>query len=104
MGDPKLALTHASNMAADIVVIDHSPGSERVFHAAEKQKVRRSSDAMKHFGIRRWQSFQLEQRFADYSEVLTKVSTQGPTAVQRAGRHFGAMNIIIPMHCELVLL
>jgi ubiquinone/menaquinone biosynthesis C-methylase UbiE len=39
MGDPTQALLHASTLALDIVVFDHLPESEWVFHAAEEDQV-----------------------------------------------------------------
>jgi hypothetical protein len=91
-------------MAPDIVVFDHSPGSEWIFYGAEEDKVERSADVMERFGVRRSERFHTEQRFADFAELLAKVSPQGPTAIQRAQRFAGATNIVIPMDYELNLL
>jgi hypothetical protein len=104
MIDPQKALTHAKNLAGDIVVFDHSPGSEWIFFGAEEDKVCCSAQAMEHFGVRRRERFHTEQRFADYAELLAKVSAQGPTAIQRTQRFAGATNIVIPMRYELNLL
>jgi len=104
MADPQKALTHAKNLARDIVVFDHSPGSEWIFYGAEEDKVRRSAQAMERFGLRGRQRFETEQRFQDYAELLAKVRAQGPTAIQRAQRFAGATNIVIPMSYELALL
>jgi len=57
MADPMKALAHARTLAPDIVVLDHSPGSAWAFHAAEEEKVRRSSEAMERFGIHRRENF-----------------------------------------------
>jgi len=104
MADPQNALTHAKNLARDVVVFDHSPGSEWIFYGAEEDNVRRSGQAMERFGLRRRERFHTEQRFEDYAELLAKVSPQGPTAIRRVHRFVGATNIIIPMHYELNLL
>lgn len=104
MADPQTALTHARNLACDIVVFDHSPGSEWIFYGAEEDKVRRSAQVMERFGLRRRETFHTEQRFEDYAELLAKVSAQGRTAIQRTRRFAGAMNIVIPMRYELNLL
>lgn len=104
MSDPLQALIHARKLAPDIVVFDHSPGSEWIFYGAEEDKVPRSAQAMEHFGVRRCERFHTEQRFADYAELLAKVSPQGPTAVERIQRFAGATNISIPMAYELNLL
>jgi ubiquinone/menaquinone biosynthesis C-methylase UbiE len=104
MADPMKALAHARTLAPDIVVFDHSPGSAWVFHAAEEEKVRRSSEAIERFGIRRRESFYTEQSFRDYVEFLAKLSTQGPVAIERAQEFAGATAINIPMDCHLALL
>jgi len=58
MADPQKALTHARNLAHDIVVFDHSPDSEWIFYGAEEDKVPISAYAMERFGVRRHQKFQ----------------------------------------------
>jgi predicted RNA methylase len=104
MADPVKALVHARNLAPDIVVFDHSAGSAWAFQAAEEEKVRRSSEAMERFRIRRRKTFRTEQTFRDYAEFLAKVSTQGPVAIERAREFIGATAINIPMDCHLALL
>ncbi len=104
MADPQKALTHAKNLAPDIVVFDHSPDSEWIFYGAEEDKVRRSTQTMERFGLRGRERFHTEQRFADYAELLAKVSAQGPVAIERTQRFAGATNIVIPMRYELNLL
>jgi 2-polyprenyl-3-methyl-5-hydroxy-6-metoxy-1,4-benzoquinol methylase len=104
MADPMKALLHARTLAPDIVVFDHDPNSAWAFHAAEEEEVRRSSEAMERFGIRRRQSFRAEQTFRDYAEFLAKLSTQGPVAIGRAREFAGATAITIPMDCQLALL
>jgi hypothetical protein len=104
MADPQKALTHAKNLARDIVVFDHSPDSEWIFYGAEEDKVRSSTQAMERFGLRGRERFHTEQRFEDYAELLAKVRVQGPTAIQRTQRFADATNIVIPMRYELNLL
>ncbi len=104
MDDPERALRHARSLAPDIVVYDHSPGSEWVYYGAEEDKVRRSFDTMQRFGVRRRQTFHAEQRFADHAELLVKVGPQGSVAVVRTQRFAGASEITIPMNYELDLL
>jgi tRNA G37 N-methylase Trm5 len=104
MADPQRALTHAKNLARDIVVYDHSPDSEWIFYGAEEDKVRCSTQAMERFGLRGHERFQAEQRFKDYAQLLAKLSAQGPIAIQRIERFAGATNIVIPMRYELNLL
>jgi len=104
MADPFFSLEHAKTLAPEVVVFDHSPAAEWVFYGAEEDQVRRSSLAMKDFGIRRHSSFVTAQRFGDYSELVSKMSAQGPLAFQRIERYSGATNFVIPMICELALL
>ena len=104
MADPQKALTHARSLAADIVVLDHLPDSDWVFHVAEEDKVRRSTEAIERFGVRRRATFRGEQRFRNHAELLTEVTVQGAIALERAQRFAGALNIVIPMTYELALL
>ena len=104
MDDPEATLTHARSLAPDIVVYDHSAGSEWIFLGAEEDKVVRSSAAMERFGIRRREKFFAEQRFGSFEELLAKVAPQGPIAIERAQRFAGTRDIVIPMAYELNLL
>ena len=104
MDDPEKALMHAKSLAPDIVVYDHSLGSEWIYYGAEENNVAHSFAAMERFGIRRRRTFNAEQRFANYAELLGKVGPQGPLAIERAQRFAGSKNIVIPMSYELNLL
>ena len=104
MDNPEKALIHARSLAPDIVVYDHSPGSEWIYYGAEENKVSRSSAVMERFGIRRRQTFHAEQRFGNHAELLAKVSPQGALAIERAQRFAGTTDIVIPMSYELNLL
>lgn len=104
MDDAEKALVHAKSLAPDIVVYDHSVGSEWIYYGAEEDKVVRSSAVMEHFGIRRRQTFHAEQRFANYAELFAKVAPQGPLAIERIQRFVNATEIAIPMSYELNLL
>ena len=102
--DPQKTLAHARALAPDVVVLDHSPGSDWSFYVAEEERVRRSAEAMKRFGIRRRETLHVQQHFKDYVELLAKVAEQGTVAIQRVQRFAGTTNIVIPMNCELALL
>ncbi len=104
MDDPLHALRHARSLAPDLVVYDHSAGSEWIYYGAEEDKVAHSSADMQEFGIRRRLTFQAEQRFADYDELCAKVAPQGPLAIERAQKFVGAKDIVIPFSYELNLL
>jgi hypothetical protein len=104
MPAPDIALAHAKSLAPDIVVFDHSPGSEWAYLGAEEDKVARSTQAMERFGIRARKIFCTDQHFTDYAELLVKVSPQGPLAVERAARYLHITGIAIPMGYGLTLL
>jgi len=103
MDDPQKALAHGRTLAPDIVVFDHSLGSEWVFYAAGEEKVRRSTEAVERFGVRRSETFHTGQHFRDHAE-LAKVTVEGDVAIQRAQRFAGATDIVIPMSYQLALL
>ncbi len=104
MTAPEKALAHAKNLANDVVVIDHSPGSEWIYYGAEEDKVQHSAKVMERFGVRQHERFHTEQRFENYPEFLAKVTPQGPVAIERALRFAGMTNIVIPMSYDLNLL
>jgi hypothetical protein len=104
MDDAEKTLNHAKSLAPDIVVYDHSPGSQWIYYGAEENKVSHSAAVMERFGIRRRQTFHALQRFRNHNELLAKLRPQGPLAVERAQRFAGAGDIVIPMDYELNLL
>jgi tRNA A58 N-methylase Trm61 len=104
MDDPENALRHASTLAPDVLIFDHLPDSPWAFHAAEEDKVRRSTDTLAHFDCVRHQTFRTEQHFPDHAQLLEKISPQGELAVDRARRFLGQTNIVIPMTYGLTLL
>ncbi len=104
MNDPVQALRHALALAPEVLVFDHLPDSEWAFHAAEEDKVRRSTDALADFACARRQAFRTEQRFPEYRQLVEKVSCQGEVALQRAERYRGVTEIAIPMTYGLSLL
>ena len=85
--DPQKALAHTRALAPNIVVFDHLPGSDWAYYAGEEERVCRSAEAVKRFGIRRRETFCTAQRFQDHVELLAKVAPQG-TVVNQAGATF----------------
>jgi hypothetical protein len=104
MDDPEKALRHAKALAPDVVVYDHSPGSEWIYYGAEEDKVASSYAVMERFGIRKRETFVAEQRFANYDELLAKVCPQGGLAIERTKRFLKVRNIVIPMKYAVSLL
>ena len=104
MANPAHALTHARTLAPEVVVFDHAAGSPWVYYAAEDEMIRRSSEAIQRFGVRRSFDFSAQQEFKDHAELLAKLAPQGSAAVARAAEFAGRANIVIPMPCMLALL
>lgn len=104
MNDPGQALRHALTLAPEVLIFDHLPDSEWAFHAAEEDKVRRSTDALADFACTRRQAFRTDQRFPEYRQLVEKVSCQGKVALERAKRYRGVADIVIPMTYGLTLL
>jgi hypothetical protein len=104
MDDPQQAIVHAQTLARDVVIFEHSPGSEWVFYAAEDQDVIRSARALAQFPVKRREDVYAEQTFRDHAELVAKLSTQGDLAIQRALRLAGETDIVVPMRCILALL
>jgi tRNA A58 N-methylase Trm61 len=104
MNDPAQALQHALTLAPEVLIYDHLPDSEWAFHAAEEDKVRRSTDALADFACTRCKAFHTEQRFPQYQQLVEKVSPQGKVALERAERYRGMTDIAIPMTYGLTLL
>ncbi len=104
MNDPGQALRHALTLAPEVLVFDHLPDSQWAFHAAEEDKVRRSTGALAGFACTRRKAFRTEQRFPEYQQLVDKVSCQGEVALRRAERYRDAADIAIPMTYGLTLL
>ena len=104
MNDPRQALQHALTLAPEVLIFDHLPDSEWAFHAAEEDKVRRSTDALVEFARTRHQEFRTEQLFPEYQQLVEKVAPQGKLALERAERYRGMTDIAIPMTYGLTLL
>src|ERR1019366_6296070 len=54
MNDPRQALRHALALAPEVLIFDHLPDSDWAFHAAEEDKVRRSTDTLAEFTCARY--------------------------------------------------
>jgi len=97
MDDPVRAIAKALELAPDVVIIDHASGSPWSFCAAEDDKVSRSWRAVTGFSIERRAEYACEQRFADFSELETKVRPQGEESLRRIEPYRGRTEIVIPM-------
>ncbi|MGD8897605.1 MAG: hypothetical protein PVJ73_16355 [Acidobacteriota bacterium] len=104
MPDPEKAIARAREMAADVVIIDHYPGSPWAFQVVEEEKVARCWEAIRGRRPRMVKSFEALQRFARYDDLLARVATQGEVAVERARPFADARDITIRASYAVVLL
>lgn len=104
MKDPARALTHASSVAREVVVLDHAPGSPWAFHTDEVEKVTSSWQVIDRRGLRRMCKFDAAQTFADHEELVAKVACQGEEALKRAERFRGQRDVRVPMPYVIALL
>ena len=104
MEDPRKALEHARSLAADVVVMDHLPGSEWIYYGAEEDKVLHGARATEAFGIRRSKRLTIDQRFKDYEELAARLAGEGEVSRMRALELKGLKNIRIKMDYGLFLL
>ncbi|MCX6556599.1 MAG: methyltransferase domain-containing protein [Candidatus Aminicenantes bacterium] len=95
--DPATALAHARELAGDVLVADHFPGSEWAYHVAEEDKVARSWKALHACRPRKVQKHETVQSFKDYQELRLKVESIGEVAISRITPFVGRSDFTIPM-------
>ena len=104
MAEPERALAHARELAPDVVVIDHAAGSRWSWCAVEDGEVEAGWRAVDRGAIRRQETVEAFQQFADYAELEAKLASQGPESRKRIGPYRGQRAISIPMPYRLALL
>src|SRR5262249_23941522 len=104
MHDPARALAHALTIAADVVSIDHAPGSRWSWYAAEDALVVAAWAAVAKHHVRRRASAAGVQRFGDFDELAARLAAQGPTSRARIEPLRGRADIEVPMPYDLALL
>jgi tRNA A58 N-methylase Trm61 len=104
MPDPGAALDHAQELAGDIVVLDHLPGSPWIYYGTEEEKVAASWGALRSRPLRKFQSYEAEQFFKDHEELRQKVGVMGELAIQRVEPFAGQRNFSIPMTYAFALI
>lgn len=97
MPDPKAAVQHAQTMAADILIMDHWPGSEWLYYTTENQKVARSWASLESFPLRKKQKYDAVHFFHDYDELYQKVKVMGDLSLARIEKFKSQKNISIPI-------
>lgn len=104
MSDPRKALQHAASIAPNILVIDHHPDSRWAWYVLESEKASRSWSAARNYTVLKEESYNAEQYFSNYSDLLKKVEVMGELAVDRIAAFFGKSNITIEMKYTMALL
>jgi NAD(P)-dependent dehydrogenase (short-subunit alcohol dehydrogenase family) len=104
MSDPGAAVERARGLAPDVVVLNHWPGSEWSFIAAEEDKVAASWGSLVRFPVKKTRSYADAQSFNDYEELYQKVKGQGETSLRRIEMYRGRTGIRIPMSYGLALI
>jgi predicted RNA methylase len=104
MMEPQRALAHAAELAPEVVVIGHAPGSRWSWYAAEDKGVEAAWKAAEERQIRRRRDVEAFQHFQDYAELEARLANQGSTSLERISPLRGQTAISIPMPYRLALL
>ena len=104
MSNPRRALAHAAQLAADVLVLDHAPGSRWSWLAAEDGDVERAWTAVAQRPVRRQTDIDGLQSFGTYADLETRLAAQPPASHDRIATYRGQDAIAIPMPYRLALL
>jgi len=104
MAEPERALEHARRLAPDVVVLDHAPHSQWSWCASEEAMVAAAWTAVCGKVVRRQKDVDAVQRFANFGELESRLSQQGPESRGRIEKYRGQTAISIPMPYRLALL
>ncbi len=104
MKDAKLALRRALTMAPIALISDHLPNSEWAYIVGEERKVANSWKAIEGFNLKKHQSYDTVQRFADYEELYQKVKGQGDEVIERISKFANQTGIEISMSYGFTLI
>jgi len=104
LADPERALVHASRLAPDVVVIDHAPGSQWMWLAAEEKGVATAWTAVGRRNVRRTLDVGATQRFRDFAELEARLAAQAPPSRERIASRRDQRDISIDMPYRLALL
>jgi hypothetical protein len=96
--DAAAALRKAGQLAADVVIFDHAPGSQWAYCVAEEEKVAHAWRVLRALPeLQEQREYSTRQHFADYGELLAKVGSQGEVAIRRIEKWRHVKGIDIPM-------
>ena len=103
MPDPGKALMHARSLAPEMLIIDHHPDSRWAWYILESEKASRSWVAAREMNVIREESYNAEQYFSNYSELLSRVEVMGDEAVARISEFIDESSIVIEMKYTVAL-
>ncbi len=104
MAEPDRALAHAAELAPDVLVIGHAPGSLWSWYAAEDRGVEAAWKAVGIRRARRSRDVEAFQRFRDYAELEARLAHQAAPSLERISSLRDRTDISIPMPYRLALL
>lgn len=104
MEHPERALAHGFDLAPEVLVVGHAPGSPWSWCAAEDRGVEACWKAVDEVGTRRLETVEASQRFADYAELEGKLALQPIESRERITSYRGGTPIEIPMPYRMALL
>ncbi len=104
MTDPAAAVRHASELAPEVLILDHAPGSDWSYLVAEDEKVSRLWAGLSTAAFCKMQTYSAVQKFAAYEDLYQKVKGQGAPALARIERFKAERDIIIPMRYRFALI
>lgn len=102
--DGATALRHARELAPDVLVADHAPGSPWSGYLGEAEKVMRGWAALERFPLALDRAFTGVQRFHDHAELLAKVAVMGEGAARRVEVFRDRRDFTIAMPYRVALL
>jgi predicted RNA methylase len=104
MEDAEVAIKRALTMAPVVLISDHLPNSEWAYIVGEEQKAANSWRAIESFNLRKHQSYNAVQRFADYEELYQKTKGQGDEVIKRISTFINQTGFEIPMSYGFTLI
>jgi 2-polyprenyl-3-methyl-5-hydroxy-6-metoxy-1,4-benzoquinol methylase len=102
--DPEAAVRRAQSLAPEILMVDHDPESRWSWYAGETEKITRSWQAARKFGVVREASHRGIHRFKDYAELLARLQGLEEPTLTRIREFEGKTNIEITMPYRMAVL
>jgi SAM-dependent methyltransferase len=104
MPAPDAMLAQALDLAPEVLVIDHAPGSPWSWYAGEDGGVEGAWAAVERRGVHRRRDVEAWQQFRDFDELAGKLVSQVPECQTRIASFRGQRDIAIPMPYRIAVL